>query len=138
MKKCPKLITRNIERVSISDRYRLSALISQQKREVVMLDKHKTKVIFRKFSDGDIIALFPEIVANARGDCESYMHIGQHSGADYFHIISTTELATPEEYEGLRAELTDYVGYNLEVVKRRGRSVGNYFQQELRNLWANI
>ena len=42
---------------------------------MITQDKEKTKVVFRKFKDGEIIALFPEIEA-AAGDksaCMSYM-----------------------------------------------------------------
>ena len=46
-------------------------------------DQHKTKVIFRKLKDGDIIALFPELPGdmNPYHTCESYMHVGQHGAA---------------------------------------------------------
>lgn len=38
-----------------------------------------TRVIFRKFKDGEIIALFPAIAGtNNYGDtCQSYVHMGQ-------------------------------------------------------------
>ncbi len=80
-------------------------------------DKEKTKVIFRKFKDGEIIALFPEVQANdSHWGCMSYMHIGQHGAARY-NIVWDTKLAKPEEYADLKTELED-LGYNLEVRKR--------------------
>lgn len=76
-----------------------------------------TKVIFRKFKDGQIIALFPNeqdwyLVM-------SYMHIGQHSRADYNYIISITKPATEEEYKDLYDELKR-IGYDdLKICKRK-------------------
>ena len=81
----------------------------------VTKDVEVTKVIFRKFKDGDVIALFPEQRSTRFNLC--YMHIGQHSDCDYNHIVSTTKLATEEEYADLKKEL-EFVGYNLKVVKK--------------------
>jgi hypothetical protein len=41
-------------------------------------------VIFRKFPDGDVIALLPYLPAECltAWPCQSYMHIGQHGAAD--------------------------------------------------------
>lgn len=79
------------------------------------------KVVFRKFKDGEIIALFPYIIANSCGDCDSYMHVGQHSAADYSAVINTTKLATEEEYKDLLNELKS-IGYNhLSVIKKKKR-----------------
>ena len=78
-------------------------------------DQHKTKVIFRKFSDGDIIALFPELPGNNNPyeTCESYMHVGQH-GAASVDLTDVTTLAKPEEYASLLSEL-ESIGYNVQV-----------------------
>jgi hypothetical protein len=76
------------------------------------------KVIFRKFPDGDIIALFPEIAVDNTGyKCESYMHVGQHGAADT-EIVRNTKLATPDEYAVLQDELERVVGYDLKIIKR--------------------
>ena len=41
--------------------------------------QEKTKVIFRKFIGGDVIALFPELPGdNSVLNCLNYMHNGQH------------------------------------------------------------
>ena len=76
----------------------------------------KTIVIFRKFKEGDILALFPFEEHNGPL-CVSYQHIGQHSGADYGHCIDITRPAKPEEYEPLRRELVS-IGYDLEIRSR--------------------
>ena len=41
-------------------------------------------VLFRRFPDGDVIALFPYLPAECltAWPCQSYMHIGQHGAAD--------------------------------------------------------
>ena len=57
------------------------------------MDKPKSIiVIYRKWrDDAEIIALFPEIPSDVFGwYCESYMHLGQHSRADYNGVIRAT------------------------------------------------
>lgn len=79
----------------------------------------RERVIFRKFKGGEIIALFPNDIANSNGDCNSYMHLGQHSPADYNAVIKATKPATQEEYADLYNELKS-LGYEyLNVRKRR-------------------
>lgn len=85
----------------------------------------KTKVIFRRWSDaqgGDVIALFPELASNYGNphQVESYMHVGQHGGADPA-IVENTRLATPEEYAPLKAEL-ERIGYVLRIAKKFTRA----------------
>ena len=75
-----------------------------------------TPVIFRKFSDGEVIALFPTVCGTSWYDCNSYMHVGQHSSAD-LGIVSITKLAKEEEYKDLFEEL-ESIGYNLKVYTR--------------------
>lgn len=78
--------------------------------------QNEIKVVFRKFKNGEIIALFPQMLCS-RGTIISYMHIGQHGGADPL-IVYDTKLATPEEYAPLLAELVA-IGYdNLRVCKK--------------------
>lgn len=77
-----------------------------------------TRVVFRKWKNGDIIALFPDDVNPHDGTVTSYMHIGQHSAADYNNVIALTKPATEDEYHDLLTELKQ-VGYvNLNIVKR--------------------
>lgn len=74
-------------------------------------------VIFRKWPDGDILALFPEIPADNAGNmCNSYGNAG-HSGADYHGCIARTKPATPAEYDDLTVELVRR-GYRLTVKQR--------------------
>jgi hypothetical protein len=73
------------------------------------------KVIFRKFKEGDVIALLPNNEVN-RGMVESYQHIGQHGEAT-IDIINYTTLAKPAEYKDLLAELKS-IGYNPKIYKR--------------------
>lgn len=75
------------------------------------------KVVFRKFKQGgDIIALFPE--HTNRLMVGTYMHVGQHSDADYTGVIAVTTPASESEYAGLLAEMKS-IGYDdLQVMKR--------------------
>lgn len=77
-----------------------------------------TKVIFRKFKNGQIIALFPQEPATGSGwECMSYMHICQHGDADP-RIVNDTKPATPLEYSELYNELKK-IGYNdLSIYKK--------------------
>lgn len=82
------------------------------------MDKEKTKVVFRVWPDGDVIALFPQIPADLHGYmCQSYMHVGQHGAADTDISAGQTRLATPKEFIKLKRELRQR-GYNLQVGKR--------------------
>ena len=77
-----------------------------------------TIVIFRRFPDGDVIALFPCLPAECLDPwpCQSYMHVGQHGAADPL-IVHDTRPAQPPEYASLKAELEQH-GYRL-IVRRR-------------------
>lgn len=77
-----------------------------------------TKVVFRKFADGEIIALFPEEIF-AGYLVTSYLHFGQHGEADYNAMIRLTKPATEKEYAELYKELRN-IGYDdLKVIKRK-------------------
>jgi hypothetical protein len=81
-------------------------------------DTDLTVVVFRKYRDGEIIALFPE-VDEGRGECSSYMHVGQHGRADYTGVIKSTVPAKPEEFAALRRELEGKpFTYSFRVVAR--------------------
>lgn len=76
-----------------------------------------TKVIFRKFTDGDVIALFPELPgSNKVSECMSYAHLGQHSQATTA-LYYDTKPCRVGEYFSLFKEL-ESIGYNLKVVTR--------------------
>ena len=71
---------------------------------------------FRKFEDGEVIALFPtEEWTSFTKSITSYMHIGQHGEASP-DLIEELEVATFEEYASLKHELEDLVGYQVEVI----------------------
>ena len=75
-------------------------------------------VVFRRFRDGDIIALLPTDSDRA-GFCASFEHIGQHSEARYALVVRVTTPATPAEYADLKAELEGYpYHYKLRVMQR--------------------
>ena len=81
-------------------------------------DTEETVVVFRKFKEGDIIALFPEVPADNAGIlCMSYMQIGQHSGANYYNVVHKTKRATPDEYANLYREL-ERIGYKLRAIQK--------------------
>jgi hypothetical protein len=85
-------------------------------------DTHITEVIFRCDKHGDfkgvVFALLPHEVSNFDGSVTCYMHVGQHSQADYHHCVSKSRLATPEEYADLKKEM-EGLGYNLKVMKKQ-------------------
>lgn len=82
-------------------------------------DTAPTVVVFRKWNNGDVIALFPHI-GHDYHHCMSYEHVGQHGGADYSGVVMRTRPASPEEYAALAAELRR-IGYRLSI-KSRARS----------------
>ena len=83
----------------------------------------KTKVIFRKFKDGEgIIALFPELsypeFTSKKGLIMDYTYIGQHGECEYNTVMKMTTIAFPKDYEVLKAQLKD-LGYDLEVTTHK-------------------
>ena len=80
-------------------------------------DKQKTDVVFRKFQEGDIIAIFPKEIYNeviyGKNRVLSYQHIGQHGGCNTV-LITELQKATKREYSDLKKEL-ESIGYNLRV-----------------------
>jgi len=81
--------------------------------------QEKTKVIFRKFPDGEVIALFPELPGdNDVRNCLSYQHIGQHGKAEAsLHYTKPADYNQDVDAVKLWNELTA-IGYNLTVVTR--------------------
>lgn len=78
-----------------------------------------TKVVFRKWKEGDVIALFPD-EPWSRHDYTtmSYMHVAQHGAADYADLIATTQPAREHEYQDLLSELQS-IGYkDLSIMQR--------------------
>lgn len=77
----------------------------------------KSKVIYRKESDGEIIAFLPELPANY-GKIVCYAHMGQHSEAT-LEYYQSTKSAKPAEYMALHTELKSiYNDVELDVKRR--------------------
>ncbi len=75
-----------------------------------------TRVLFRKFDDGVVIALFPDIEADIKGNIQSYMHIGQH-GAASPDLIHELDSANAYESAPLAQELSSAIGYDkLDII----------------------
>ncbi len=70
-------------------------------------------VHFRKFPDGDVVALFPELKSTPPY-ITSYQHIGQHSDASK-DLLEELPRATLTEYAPLLKELKD-IGYHNLIV----------------------
>ena len=78
----------------------------------------KTIVVFRKENEtGEILAVFVEEnyyhYDSSSKTC--YAHIGQHSACNLDYVAIETVEATPEEYKDLADELTNSIGYNLDI-----------------------
>jgi len=79
------------------------------------VDKEE-RVVFRKFKDGEVIALFPDQYSPRTGMIGSYMHNGQHS--DTMPHFGDTKPAEPNDYMDLYLELIRQGYSNLKVVQR--------------------
>jgi putative ribosome biogenesis GTPase RsgA len=91
------------------------------------------KVIFRKWANGDITALFPEVPSDFfKPYCQSYEHVGQHGSADPYLVINNTTSATQEEYKDLKEEL-EKIGYKLQVCKRHTWQMRKVLREALQN-----
>jgi len=81
------------------------------------LSKTKVQFLYNE-TENDLFAFFPEEIANrATRNKLSYSHIGQHSECSQEYANESRE-ATKEEYLDLYKELTNIVGYDLQIVKR--------------------
>ncbi len=76
-----------------------------------------TTVIYRRWPNGDIIALFPDL-PGIYPYITSYQHFGQHGDADYGHVIASTRPVKPADATELAAELAS-IGYDLRPRMRR-------------------
>lgn len=77
-----------------------------------------TKVIFKKFKEGDIIACFPELAGDMSPyTCLSYQHLGQHGACDVW-TMALLQTATPAEYQDLLQELIA-IGYDDLVIRKK-------------------
>ena len=76
-----------------------------------------TRVVFRVFPGGDVIALFPDQWDRERNLLGSYQHIGQHGDASP-GIVEKTRPASEHEYAPLLAELVS-IGYAPLILQKR-------------------
>lgn len=74
-----------------------------------------TRVKFIVFQ-GDIVAIFPDIIWNLKGDVTSYMRIGQHGPAS--KSLIRCKAAMKEQYETLLKELVGQ-GYDDLIVMNK-------------------
>lgn len=82
------------------------------------MEKEVLRVVFRKFNDGEIIALFPQFTNKKRYTIDSYMKIGQHGECDPL-IVHVTKLAKENEYKELLNEIKNiYHEYDIKVMKK--------------------
>lgn len=80
-------------------------------------DTGRTRVCYRVFPDGEVIALFPDEITDCiRHYCTSYQHIGQHAEASA-ELLRELRPAEPDEYAALHAELLS-IGYRLDIDER--------------------
>lgn len=74
------------------------------------------KIVFRKFPEGDVIALFCDSAKDCNpGHVMSYMHVGQHGEASRY-LGRNLKLASPAEYEPLLRELSDIYAPDFRIV----------------------
>ena len=94
-----------------------------------------TPVVFRRWRDTKtVFALFPTMPSDYEGFyCESYEHIGQHGGADYFGCIYASKPASLDEAADLKREL-ERIGYRLRGIKRASRTHHEVRRETARSL----
>lgn len=73
-------------------------------------------VIFRKWKNGEVIAIFPTLPFDLDRNCTSYMHVSEHGAANYHLVIAQTQPAT--DFKDLFKELRSRGYKNLKVYKQ--------------------
>lgn len=81
-----------------------------------MNKKQKCCIVYKESND-DLFAFFPEMNAydDDSGFKTSYSHIGQHSACGTGYFKECKDATFPKAFE-LYKELTEQVGYNLEMI----------------------
>lgn len=93
-----------------------------------------TAVVFRKYKDGDVIALFPYDIETLDGEVGCYMHVGQHGSADYHGVIAVTKPASEVEYADLKRELeSNPYQYKFKVLRKAS---GRLYSKAVNEMWA--
>jgi hypothetical protein len=67
-------------------------------------------------NQGEVFAYFPDLIADHKKNKLCYSHIGQHSACSE-EYAKESRPATKEEYKDLFEELTNSVGYNLNIIQ---------------------
>ncbi len=82
------------------------------------------RVVFRKFKDGEVIAVFPDWLWSCKPsvDLVCYQHIGQH-GACSPDIAAWTKPASLDEYSPLLDELLQLGYAPITILKRIPRGI---------------
>lgn len=81
------------------------------------METNKINVVFRKFENGEVIAIFPTnfpVSQNSTNEVLSYMHMGQHAMASE-RLVNELEKASETEYKPLLDEL-HAIGYNVSEI----------------------
>ena len=112
--------------------YRLDTVKITGKGEIEELEPI-TKVIFRKYRNGDVIAVFPEIPTDLYSyDCLSYMTIGQHAACNWLAIL---EMTTPcKDANRMIDELENRYGYRLDIKQKYSRKMLENLQAEQKRI----
>ena len=100
-------------------------------------DTYATKMIFRTWRNGEVIAIMPEIPYDIAGNyMMSYMHVGQHGASS--SCPHNTRLATADEIQPLKREL-ERIGYRVSIRKRETRKMRETRRDtaKLDRLWRN-
>jgi hypothetical protein len=77
----------------------------------------KTKVIFRKYRGGTVIALFPEVPTDGMGELCVLQSLTVKNSVDGFKTFSNTLPASPYEYQELKEKLEN-MGYTLVICEK--------------------
>jgi hypothetical protein len=77
----------------------------------------KTKVCFRKYSNGDVCAVFPNDFHNQHAVLVFDRDSG-HGSAGFGYIYDLTKPASPSEYEMTKRCLVENYGYDLQILSR--------------------
>lgn len=91
----------------------------------------KTKVLFRKYDGGKIVALFPRIASSSDSKyCHCYHDAGYHGAEIPEKVIGATVPANRKEFSKVQRELVK-LGYKLRIAARMHPKDKDYREREL-------
>jgi hypothetical protein len=76
-----------------------------------------TRTILRRFPEGDVIAIFPD-VDEGGGRVSSYMHVGQHGPTDPGIVGMTSPVDALEPDAAALLRELESIGYVPRVIRR--------------------